>query len=46
MRITLLGVLGFVALAALLVYVGYELHRTTKKKEPPTTNPMPPPVNP
>jgi len=47
MRITLVGVLGFVAIAALLVYVGYEWHRMTQEKQPlPLTNPIAPPVNP
>ena len=43
MRITLLGVLGAVALAALLIYVGYELNRTSGKREPPPPPPPPPP---
>jgi hypothetical protein len=29
MRVTLIGVLGFVALATLLVYAGYELYRVS-----------------
>jgi hypothetical protein len=47
MRITLLGVLGFLAVAVLLIYAGYELHRTTEEeKEAPPKPPNPPPVNP
>ena len=32
MRVTLLGVLSFVVVAALLVYAGYELHRTSQER--------------
>ncbi|MGA8868068.1 MAG: hypothetical protein WB510_13920 [Candidatus Sulfotelmatobacter sp.] len=32
MRITLLGALGFVGVAILLFYAGYELHRTIQVK--------------
>ena len=32
MRVTLLGVLGFLGLAALLVYAGYELHRMAQER--------------
>jgi hypothetical protein len=40
MRITLLGGIGALAVAALLVYVGYELHRTSQAKAaPPQENP-------
>jgi hypothetical protein len=42
MRITLLAVLGFLAVAALLVYAGYELHRTIQEKGRPQPNPEPP----
>ena len=40
MRVTLLGVLGFVALVALLGYVVYELNQAAqnKKDEPPHPN--------
>jgi len=31
MRVTLLGVLAFVVVAALLVYAGYELHRASQE---------------
>jgi len=31
MRVTLLGVLAFVVVAALLVYAGYELHRAIQE---------------
>ena len=46
MRITLLGVLGFLAVAALLVYVGYELHRVSAEKEQSQAKPYPSEVNP
>jgi len=46
MRITLLGVLGALAVAAFFVYVGYELHRRGEKREPSSSNPATPPVNP
>jgi hypothetical protein len=45
MRITLLGVLGFLAVAALLVYAGYELHRVMAAKQPGHPS-LEPPVNP
>ena len=32
MRVTLLGVLTFVVVAALLVYAGYELHRASQER--------------
>ena len=32
MRVTLLGVLGFLGLAALLVYAGYELYRMAQER--------------
>ena len=32
MRITLLGVLAFVVVAALLVYAGYELQRASQER--------------
>jgi hypothetical protein len=35
MRITLLGVLGFLAVAALLLNVGYKLQQKTEQNEPP-----------
>lgn len=41
MKITLLGVLVAVAIAALLVYAGYELRRSEEKR-PPFPNPNPP----
>lgn len=45
MRITLVGVLGFVAVVALLGYVVYELHQAAQKKkdEPPHPNSELPP---
>ena len=46
MRVTLLGVLGFLAVAALLVYAGYEWHRVSLEKGQSQPNPDPPPVNP
>jgi len=49
MRITLLGVLGALAVAALVVYIASELHQRTVQKhkpEPPPTNPGLPPINP
>jgi hypothetical protein len=45
MRITLLGVLGLLALAALLVYIGQEFHGKSKKNEQLPPNPILP-VNP
>jgi hypothetical protein len=45
MRITLLGVCGCLAMAALLVYVGYELHRVMEAK-PQVEPKLEPPVNP
>ena len=47
MKITLVGVLGFLAVGALLVYVAYELRRANEEKQPPhPANPIPPAVNP
>jgi hypothetical protein len=45
MRITLVGVLGCLAVAALLVYAGYELHRVmlAGPQDPPKFEPL---VNP
>lgn len=45
MRITLLGVVGYLAAAAFLVYLGYELHRvlSARPQDPPK---LEPPVNP
>ena len=40
MRLTLLGVLGFVAVAALLICVAYEMERAAKQKHS-----LPPPEN-
>lgn len=45
MRITLLGVCGCLAIAALLVYVGYELHRVREAKQQAEPK-VEPPVNP
>lgn len=41
MRITLLGVFGYLAAAALLVYLGYELHRVlaARLEDPPQFEP-------
>ena len=41
MRITLLGVVGYLAAAALLVYLGYELHRVraARPQDPPQFEP-------
>jgi hypothetical protein len=44
MKITLLGVLGALALAALLIYVGHALFQQPKPNEPPQ-NPPPQPEN-
>jgi hypothetical protein len=42
MRVTVFGALTFVAIAALLVYVGYELCRTIRANAPqPPQNPDP-----
>ena len=35
MRVTLLGVLTFVVVAALLVYAGYESHRASQERNAP-----------
>ena len=46
MRITLVGVLGAVAVVALLGYVLYEWQQRSQKNEPPQPNPNPnPPPN-
>jgi len=47
MRVTLLGVFGFVAVVALLGYVLYEFQQKSQKNEPPPPNPNPtlPPEN-
>jgi hypothetical protein len=42
MRITLLGVLGALAVAALLIYVGHELFQRSKPDEPPQNRPPQP----
>jgi hypothetical protein len=41
MRVTLLGVLGFVAVVVLIGYVLHEWQRTAQKNEPPQPN-LPP----
>jgi hypothetical protein len=42
MRVTLFGAVTLVAIAALLVYVGYELYRTSQANAPqPPQNPDP-----
>jgi len=48
MRITLFGVLGFLAVASLLIYVAYKLHRRAEenKPQPPPPSPGLPPMNP
>ncbi|MBZ5679183.1 MAG: hypothetical protein LAO24_03640 [Acidobacteriia bacterium] len=46
MRITLLGVLGVLAVGAFLVYAGYELHRITEEKRRSGATLDPPQVNP
>jgi hypothetical protein len=47
MKITLLGVLAFIGIAALLIYVGGELQRKNKAKaDQPPENPPSPPQNP
>ena len=47
MKITLLGVVAFVGIAVLLLYVGNELQRRSQAKAAqPPQNPTPPPPNP
>ena len=46
MRITLLGVLGFIAVAALLGYMLYEFQQKSQKNEPPQPSPNPNPNRP
>jgi len=46
MRITLLGLLGLIAVAALIVYVAYQLRRKSEDKNPRPSNPIGPPVKP
>ena len=42
MRITLLGAFGIVAVAALLVCIGYDLGRRNRGNTQPPQNPQPP----
>lgn len=42
MKITMLGVLGFIAIATLLVYAGYELGRMPEKPQSPLNPTLPP----
>jgi len=42
MRITLLGAVGLLAFAVLLVYVGYELHKVILEKKQSQANSGPP----